>query len=108
MALTDFSEPGDIGVFIDEDQVAAHRKAKWQGQGYLDAGAMHTSRLIFLRANDLIWSFVINNYLLGKESRSIRHSLLEFDSTNLPAAMHSFICANFIWRTNCAAPAAWR
>jgi polyhydroxyalkanoate synthase subunit PhaC len=88
VALTDFSEPGDIGVFIDEDQVSAIEK-KMSDQGYLDAGAMNTT-FNLLRANDLIWSFVINNYLLGKEPFPFDILYWNSDSTNLPAAMHSF------------------
>ena len=88
VALTDFSEPGDIGVFIDEDQITALEK-KMNEQGYLEAGALQTT-FNLLRANDLIWSFVINNYLLGKEPFPFDILHWNSDSTNLPAAMHSF------------------
>jgi len=88
VALTDFSEPGDLGVFIDEGQIAA-LEATMAEKGYLEAGAMSTT-FNLLRANDLIWSFVINNYLLGKEPFPFDILYWNSDSTNLPAAMHSF------------------
>ncbi|MGE3623239.1 MAG: PHA/PHB synthase family protein, partial [Bdellovibrionales bacterium] len=88
VALTDFSEPGDIGVFIDEDQVSA-LEARMKEKGYLEAAAMSTT-FNLLRSNDLIWSFVINNYLLGKEPFPFDILYWNSDSTNLPAAMQSF------------------
>jgi len=88
VALTDFSEPGDLGVFIDEDQVKAI-EARMAKQGYLDAASMATT-FNMLRANDLIWSFVVNNYLLGREPFPFDILYWNADSTNLPAAMHSF------------------
>jgi polyhydroxyalkanoate synthase len=88
VALTDFEEPGDLGVFIDEDQIAALEKHMAR-KGYLEADAMSTT-FNLLRANDLIWSFVINNYLLGKEPFPFDILYWNSDSTNLPAAMHSF------------------
>jgi polyhydroxyalkanoate synthase len=88
VALTDFSEPGDLGVFIDEDQIKAIEVLMAE-KGYLEAGAMSTT-FNLLRANDLVWSFVINNYLLGKEPFPFDILYWNSDSTNLPAAMHSF------------------
>ena len=86
-ALVDFSEPGDLGVFIDEDQVTAI-EAQMLQRGYLDAAAMATT-FNLLRANDLIWSFVVNNYLLGREPLPFDLLYWNADATNLPAAMHS-------------------
>jgi polyhydroxyalkanoate synthase len=88
VTLIDFSEPGDLGVFIDNDQVTAIEE-HMSGQGYLEASAMATT-FNLLRANDLIWSFVVNNYLLGKEPFPFDILYWNGDSTNLPAAMHSF------------------
>lgn len=88
VTLLDFSEPGDLGVFIDENQVSTI-EARMEKQGYLDAASMATT-FNLLRANDLIWSFVINNYLLGKEPFPFDILYWNSDSTNLPAAMHSF------------------
>ena len=65
VSLVDFTDVGDMAVFIDEEQLAALEK-RMKERGYLDAQDMATS-FNMLRANDLIWSFVVNNYLLGKE-----------------------------------------
>ena len=62
----DFTEAGDLSVFIDDEQLASmEAQMKAQG-GYLDGGAMATT-FNMLRSNDLIWSFVINNYLMGRD-----------------------------------------
>jgi len=86
--LTDFSEPGELGVFIDEDQLAALDQ-RMKKTGYLDGADMATS-FNMLRANDLIWSFVVNNYLLGKEPFPFDLLYWNSDSTRMPYAMHSF------------------
>lgn len=88
VALTDFTDPGDIGVFIDEDQVRAI-EASMSKKGYLDAASLATT-FNMLRANDLIWSFVVNNYLLGKEPMPFDILYWNSDSTNLPCKMQSF------------------
>lgn len=86
-SLLDFSDPGDLGVFIDEDQVASLEQTM-NARGYLDGGEMSTT-FNMLRANDLIWSFVINNYLLGKEPVPFDLLYWNGDSTRMPAKMHS-------------------
>lgn len=88
VTMIDFSEPGDLGVFIDEDQIEAIEEKMGQ-QGFLDAASMATT-FNLLRSNDLIWSFVVNNYLLGKEPFPFDILYWNGDSTNLPKAMHSF------------------
>ena len=88
VTMVDFAEAGDLSVFIDEEQIAAleERMAK---KGYLEARDMHTT-FNMLRANDLIWSFVVNNYLLGKQPFPFDLLYWNADSTRMPAAMHSF------------------
>ena len=88
VTMIDFEEPGDLGVFIDEDQIKVI-EARMAKQGYLDAAVMATT-FNMLRSNDLIWSFVINNYLLGREPFPFDILYWNADSTNLPAVMHSF------------------
>jgi polyhydroxyalkanoate synthase len=88
VTLTDFSDVGEVRVFIDEAQLAAMDE-KMQNQGYMDARDLH-STFNMLRANDLIWSFVVNNYLLGKEPFPFDLLYWNSDSTRMPAAMHSF------------------
>lgn len=86
-AMLDFAEPGDLGVFIDEGQLSA-LEASMQERGYLDGAEMATT-FNLLRANDLIWSFVINNYLLGKQPMAFDLLYWNSDSTRMPARMHS-------------------
>jgi polyhydroxyalkanoate synthase len=86
--LVDFKDPGDLGVFIDEEQLQS-LEAKMAEKGYLEGAHMATT-FNMLRANDLIWSFVINNYLLGKEPFPFDLLYWNSDSTRMPAAMHSF------------------
>ncbi len=86
--LVDFSDPGELGVFIDEEQLAALEELMSR-RGYLDGAEMATT-FNMLRANDLIWSFVVNNYLLGKEPFPFDLLYWNADSTRMPAAMHSF------------------
>jgi polyhydroxyalkanoate synthase len=86
-AMIDFSEPGDLGVFIDEEQLTAI-EATMAERGYLD-GAEMASTFNMLRANDLIWSFVVNNYLLGRKPMAFDLLFWNADSTRMPARMHS-------------------
>ena len=65
VTMTDFQEAGELSVFIDEEQLQALEQ-RMSKKGYLEARDMHTT-FNMLRANDLIWSFVVNNYLLGKQ-----------------------------------------
>jgi polyhydroxyalkanoate synthase len=87
-ALADFSEPGELGVFIDEEQLTALEE-RMEEHGYLEGHAMATT-FNMLRANDLIWSFVVNNYLLGKDPFPFDLLYWNSDSTRMPAVMHSF------------------
>ena len=88
VTLVDFTDVGDMAVFIDNEQLASLER-RMRERGYLEAEDMATS-FNMLRANDLIWSFVINNYLLGKEQVPFDLLFWNSDSTRMPAAMHSF------------------
>ena len=90
--MIDFSEPGELEVFIDEHQVANLEK-KMRARGYLEGSEM-ANTFNMLRANDLIWSFVVNNYLLGKDPFPFDLLYWNSDSTRMPAAMHSFYLRN--------------
>ena len=87
-SMIDFEEPGELGVFIDDDQLSFIDE-KMKERGYLDGSEMATT-FNMLRANDLIWSFVINNYLMGKEPFPFDLLYWNSDSTRMPATMHSF------------------
>ena len=88
VSLLDFSIPGELGVFIDEAQVQ-NLERRMTERGYLEGSEM-AATFNLLRANDLIWSFVINNYLLGKEPFPFDLLYWNSDSTRMPAKMHSF------------------
>jgi len=92
VSLLDFSIPGELGVFIDDKQVENLEK-RMNERGYLEGSEMGTT-FNMLRANDLIWSFVINNYLLGKEPFPFDLLYWNSDSTRMPANMHSFYLRN--------------
>jgi len=91
-ALLDFSEPGELGVFVDEG-VLANLEKKMEQRGYLE-GAEMAGTFNMLRANDLIWSFVVNNYLLGKDPFPFDLLYWNSDSTRMPAKMHTFYLRN--------------
>ena len=88
VTMMDFHEAGELGVFIDEEQLSA-LEDKMNKRGYLD-GAEMASTFNMLRANDLIWSFVVNNYLLGNDPFPFDLLYWNADSTRMPAKMHSF------------------
>ncbi len=92
VTMIDFEKPGELEVFIDEQQVGALEK-KMEERGYLEGSEMATT-FNMLRANDLIWSFVVNNYLLGKDPFPFDLLHWNGDSTRMPAAMHSFYLRN--------------
>lgn len=86
-AMIDFSDPGDISVFIDEQQIAKLEN-EMKSKGYL-AGKFMASSFNSLRANDLVWSFFIKNYLRGQNPVPFDILYWNSDSTNMPATMHS-------------------
>ncbi|HEV7802206.1 MAG TPA: class I poly(R)-hydroxyalkanoic acid synthase [Burkholderiales bacterium] len=102
--LIDFKRPGELGVFIDEHQVEALEK-RMEERGYLEGSEMATT-FNMLRANDLIWSFVVNNYLLGRDPFPFDLLYWNSDSTRMPAAMHSFYLRNMYLGNQLAQPGA--
>ena len=91
-AQVDFTEPGELGVFIDEEQLAGIETLMAK-KGYLDGTEM-ASTFNMLRANDLIWSFVVNNYLMGKDPFPFDLLFWNADATRMPAAMHIYYLRN--------------
>jgi polyhydroxyalkanoate synthase len=84
---TDFSTPGDLGIFTDEATIAGLEK-QMAKKGYLDSTQMaHTFDA--LRANDLVFQYVANNWLLGKKPPAFDLLVWNNDSTRMPARMHS-------------------
>lgn len=84
----DFEKAGDLLVYVDDEQV------KWIEERMEEKGYLPGSRMAdafnLLRSNDLIWSYVINNYLLGKEPMPFDLLYWNSDSTQMPAGVHSF------------------
>ena len=91
-AQVDFTYAGDLKVFVDEEQVSALEQ-KMAERGYLESGSM-ASVFNMLRSNDLIWPYVINNYMKGKAPFPFDLLYWNSDATRMPAANHSFYLRN--------------
>jgi polyhydroxyalkanoate synthase len=102
VTLMDFRESGELNVFIDEEQIKA-LEDKMNKRGFLEGSEMATT-FNMLRANDLIWSFVVNNYLLGNDPFPFDLLYWNADSTRMPAAMHSFYLRNMYQENRLAQP----
>ncbi len=101
-SLIDFAGAGELEVFIDEDQVASLER-KMSERGYLE-GAHMANTFNMLRSNDLIWSFVINNYLMGRDPFPFDLLHWNQDSTRMPAKMHSFYLRNMYMKNKLREP----
>jgi polyhydroxyalkanoate synthase len=88
----DFTYAGDLKVFVDEEQVAALEQ-RMAERGYLEGKSMVTV-FNLLRSNDLLWPYVISNYLKGKAPFPFDLLYWNSDATRLPAANHSFYLRN--------------
>src|ERR1700712_1317376 len=91
-AQVDFTHAGDLLVFVDEDQISALER-DMQASGVLEGSKMAMA-FNMLRSNDLIWSYVISNYLKGKVPSSFDLLHWNSDATRMPAANHSFYLRN--------------
>jgi polyhydroxyalkanoate synthase len=102
VSLLDFSQPGELGVFIDEAQVQ-NLERRMNQRGFLEGSEM-ASTFNLMRANDLVWSFVINNYLMGKDPFPFDLLYWNSDSTRMPAQMHSFYLRNMYMKNLLGVP----
>ena len=84
----DFTDPGDLKVFVDAEQLKALEE-RMAEHGYLE-GAQMANAFNMLRPNDLIWSYYVNNYLKGKEPMAFDLLVWNSDSTRMPASNHKF------------------
>ncbi len=92
-AQVDFTKAGDLMLFIDDAQLKALEEMMAE-RGYLDGSRMATV-FNLLRPKDLIWPYIINNYLLGKKPFPFDLLFWNQDSTRMPAANHSFYLREF-------------
>ena len=90
--MVDFCDTGDVSLFIDEDGLQSLEE-RINERGFLD-GKLVDVTFRTLRANDLVWSFFVNNYLLGKSPKPFDILHWNADSTNMPAATHTFFMRN--------------
>ncbi|MBV9637711.1 MAG: class I poly(R)-hydroxyalkanoic acid synthase, partial [Methylobacteriaceae bacterium] len=88
----DFTDAGDLKVFVDEDQIRSI-EVKMAARGYLD-GASMANAFNMLRPNDLIWPYFVNNYLKGNAPLPFDLLAWNADATRMPAANHSFYLRN--------------
>ncbi|WP_414693898.1 class I poly(R)-hydroxyalkanoic acid synthase [Phenylobacterium sp.] len=93
-AQQDFSEAGDLLLFTSEDWLADLEKKMDEGGGVLSGQTM-ADTFNALRANDLIWSFFVNNYLLGKEPKPFDLLFWNSDQTRMPKTLHLFYLRKF-------------
>jgi len=100
--MLDFAEAGDLGVFIDEQGVSQREQSI--GNGGIYPGAELGFVFQSLRANDLIWPYVINNYLKGKAPDAFDLLYWNVDSTNLPGPMYAWYLRNMYLENNLCVP----
>ncbi len=101
-SMLDFRDPGELGIFIDEQGVASREQAI--GQGGVYPGKELAFVFSTLRANDLIWSYVVNNYLKGKEPEAFDLLYWNSDSTSLPGPMYCWYLRNMYLENNLRIP----
>jgi polyhydroxyalkanoate synthase len=96
----DFVNAGDLKVFVDDDQLQSLEK-QMNRDGYLDGSKMATA-FNLLRSGDLIWPYVVNNYMKGKEPLPFDLLYWNADSTRMAAANHIFYLRNCYYENNLA------
>ncbi|MEM8697133.1 MAG: class I poly(R)-hydroxyalkanoic acid synthase [Pseudomonadota bacterium] len=101
-AQVDFSQAGDLKLFIDDTQTRLIEQLD-QGKGYLD-GRYMAATFNLLRGRDLIWNYVVNNYLMGEEYPAFDLLYWNGDTTNLPARWHQSYLRDFYRDNKLAIP----
>ena len=96
--MVDYTNPGALSNFTDEETVAKLEK-KMARRGYLEAKEM-SGTFDLLRPNDLIFNYVVSNWLMGKPPPAFDILAWNSDATRMPAAMHSFYLRNFYVKNN--------
>ncbi len=101
-ALLDFEDPGMLDLFIDEHQV--QQRERTLGKGGLMPGRDLAITFNNLRSNDLVWNYVVNNYLQGKQPPAFDLLYWNGDSTNLPGPMYAWYLRNMYLENNLRVP----
>ncbi|MEO1575417.1 MAG: class I poly(R)-hydroxyalkanoic acid synthase, partial [Pseudomonadota bacterium] len=101
-AQMDFSQAGDLRVFIDETQLEQLDR-RMSKKGYLDGDDMYGA-FNLLRSNDLIWSFWVNNYLMGKDPLKFDLLYWNGDTTRMPRALHMYYLREMYLKNNLSKP----
>ncbi|SMC29572.1 polyhydroxyalkanoate synthase [Andreprevotia lacus DSM 23236] len=102
--LTDFSRPGDIEVFLDEEGLSFVEQTIAR-KGYLDGKEMAAS-FRMLRANSLVWNYWVSNYLLGETPMAFDVLFWNMDTTRMPEKMHCYYLREFYFKNKLIAPDA--
>jgi polyhydroxyalkanoate synthase len=100
--LIDFSDPGDFAVFTDEATIE-RLESGMRDRGFLDSSQM-AGTFDWMRANDLVWSYVVNNWFMGKQPPAFDILSWNADSTRMPAAMHSQYLRSFYLKNQIVHP----
>jgi polyhydroxyalkanoate synthase len=100
-AQQDFSAPGDLKLFTDEDWLRVVEVSIDRSGGVLPGNSM-AGTFNVLRANDLIWSFFVNNYLMGKDPRPFDLLYWNADQTRMPRALHLYYLREFYQKNRLA------
>lgn len=95
----DFTAAGDLSVFVDEEQIAEVEQKMEAAGGYLEGDVMART-FNMLRSNDLIWSYVVNNYLLGRDPVPFDLLYWNADATRMPSNLHLFYLRECYLRNN--------
>lgn len=103
-SMLDFSDTGQISVYVDEAYVASCEQ-EYQERG-LVPGSQLASAFASLRANELVWSFVVNNYLLGEPPRAFDLLYWNSDSANLPGPLYAYYLRNMYLENRLRIPGA--
>ena len=103
--LVDFSQPGEFGVFTDEATIERLERGMNE-RGFLDSAQM-AGTFDWMRANDLVWSYVVNNWFMGRQPPAFDILTWNADSTRMPAAMHSQYLRSCYLRNELIRPGAF-
>ena len=101
-SLLDFNDPGILDIFIDEKNVAAREKSI--GNAGLISGSELASTFSFLRSRDLVWNYVVNNYLKGDKPVAFDLLFWNSDFSNLPGPFYSWYLRNMYLENNLKTP----